>query len=377
MDRPAGDHGAPARSRDRLPWDIEQDFASIAPYTIEEAYEVADAIDRNDIDDLKDELGDLLLQVVFHAQMAKEQGAFDFGDVVAAICDKMTRRHPHVFRRAARRSEGRRRAPDSREWEAQKRARTPARGDDDSSALAGISRGMPEWQRAVKLQSRAARVGFDWPGTEPVIAKLHEEIEEVRVEFARRRRAGANRERLQDEIGDVLFVCANLARHARVDVGAALRHANLKFERRFRSDGIAGGRRGRQPRPVATGTAGRLLGSGQADRARAGMKTLLLFLLTAIAEIVGCYLPYVWLRKGGSAWLLLPAAASLALFAWLLTLHPTASGRVYAAYGGVYVTMAIGWLWWVDAVKPTRWDLIGAALCLLGMGVIMFAPRTA
>lgn len=107
------------------------------------------------------------------------------------------------------------------------------------------------------------------------------------------------------------------------------------------------------------------------------MKTLLLFLLTAIAEIVGCYLPYVWLRKGGSAWLLLPAAASLALFAWLLTLHPTASGRVYAAYGGVYVTVAIAWLWWVDAVKPTRWDLIGAALCLLGMGVIMFAPRTA
>jgi small multidrug resistance family-3 protein len=107
------------------------------------------------------------------------------------------------------------------------------------------------------------------------------------------------------------------------------------------------------------------------------MKTLLLFLLTAIAEIVGCYLPYVWLRKGGSAWLLLPAAASLALFAWLLTLHPTASGRVYAAYGGVYVAVAIGWLWWVDAVKPTRWDLLGAALCLLGMGVIMFAPRTA
>ncbi len=107
------------------------------------------------------------------------------------------------------------------------------------------------------------------------------------------------------------------------------------------------------------------------------MKTLLLFLVTAVAEIVGCYLPYVWLRKDGSAWLLLPAAASLALFAWLLTLHPTASGRVYAAYGGVYVAVAIGWLWWVDSVKPTRWDLLGAALCLAGMGVIMFAPRTA
>mgnify|MGYP003391942439 CR=1 FL=1 len=106
------------------------------------------------------------------------------------------------------------------------------------------------------------------------------------------------------------------------------------------------------------------------------MTTFLLFVLTAVAEIVGCYLPYLWLRKGGSAWLLLPAAASLALFAWLLTLHPTAAGRVYAAYGGVYVTVAIAWLWWVEAVKPSRWDLLGVALCLLGMAVIMFSPRT-
>ena len=106
------------------------------------------------------------------------------------------------------------------------------------------------------------------------------------------------------------------------------------------------------------------------------MTTFLLFVLTAITEIVGCYLPYLWLRKGGSAWLLLPAAASLALFAWLLTLHPTAAGRVYAAYGGVYVTVAIAWLWWVEAVKPTRWDLLGAGLCLLGMADIMFSPRT-
>ena len=106
------------------------------------------------------------------------------------------------------------------------------------------------------------------------------------------------------------------------------------------------------------------------------MTTFLLFVLTAITEIVGCYLPYLWLRKGGSAWLLLPAAASLALFAWLLTLHPTAAGRVYAAYGGVYVTVAIAWLWWVEAVRPTRWDLLGAGLCLLGMAVIMFSPRT-
>ena len=107
------------------------------------------------------------------------------------------------------------------------------------------------------------------------------------------------------------------------------------------------------------------------------MKTFLLFVLTALAEIVGCYLPYLWLRKGSSAWLLLPAAASLALFAWLLTLHPTASGRIYAAYGGVYVGVAIFWLWWVDAVKPTCWDLLGAALCLAGMAVIMFSPRAA
>jgi ATP diphosphatase len=239
-----------ARLRDRetgCPWDVEQDFASIAAYTIEEAYEVADAIDRNDLDHLKDELGDLLLQVVFHAQMASEQGAFDFGGVVAAICDKMTRRHPHVFAAQGCANAAGGRMPEvaadasvedaetqTREWEAQKRREREAAGDADASALAGISRGMPEWQRAVKLQSRAARVGFDWPDIDPVIAKLHEEIEEVRVEFARGD-VEANRERLQDEIGDVLFVCANLARHAKVDVGAALRHANLKFERRFRS----------------------------------------------------------------------------------------------------------------------------------------------
>lgn len=239
-----------ARLRDResgCPWDIEQDFASIAAYTIEEAYEVADAIDRNDLEHLKDELGDLLLQVVFHAQMAQEQGAFDFGDVVAAICDKMTRRHPHVFAAQGCANAAGDRMPgaaagasvedveaQTREWEAQKRREREAAGDADTSALAGISRGMPEWQRAVKLQSRAARVGFDWPGPGPVIAKLHEEIEEVRAEFARGEVAD-NHARLQDEIGDLLFVAANLARHARVDVGAALRHANHKFERRFRS----------------------------------------------------------------------------------------------------------------------------------------------
>lgn len=216
------------------PWDLEQDFASIAPYTIEEAYEVADAIDRGDLPALKDELGDLLLQVVFHARMAEEQGAFDFADVVGAISDKMVRRHPHVF--------GDARVEDAQaqtaNWEQIKRAEREAAGESDGSALAGISRGLPEWQRAAKLQARAARVGFDWPGPAPVIDKLHEEIDEVRAEFAAVAATPADADAqalLEEEIGDLLFVAANLARHARVDVGTALRRANHKFERRFRA----------------------------------------------------------------------------------------------------------------------------------------------
>lgn len=208
------------------PWDLQQDFATIAPYTIEEAYEVADAIDRSDMPALCDELGDLLFQVVFHAQMAREAGHFGFDDVVAAICAKMLRRHPHVFGEAAVADAG----AQTVAWEAHKRAERAARGEDDGSALAGISRGMPEWQRALKLQKRAATVGFDWPEVEPVLAKLHEEIDEVRSEFA----AGSDPARLTDEIGDLLFVCVNVARHANVDVSTALRHANAKFERRFR-----------------------------------------------------------------------------------------------------------------------------------------------
>lgn len=216
------------------PWDLAQDFSTIAPYTIEEAYEVADAIDRGDMASLRDELGDLLLQVVFHARMAEEQSAFAFGDVVDAICDKMVRRHPHVFDGA---DAGDPQAQSGR-WEAIKRAERAAAGETDPSALAGISRGLPEWQRAVKLQARAARVGFDWPGPAPVIDKLHEEIDEVRVEFdavAADPEDAQARARLQDELGDLLFVAASLARHARVDVGAALRGANHKFERRFRA----------------------------------------------------------------------------------------------------------------------------------------------
>lgn len=226
-----------ARLRDRetgCPWDVEQTFATIAPYTIEEAYEVADAIDRNDLPALKDELGDLLLQVVFHARMAQEQGAFAFADVVAAISDKMTRRHPHVFGDEAVANA----AAQTVAWDEHKRRERQASGDSDASALAGIARGMPEWQRAVKLQHRAAKVGFDWPGPAPVIEKLHEEIEEVRAEFAAVAGDPGDADaqhRLEDEIGDLLFVCANLARHAKVDVGSALRRANLKFERRFRA----------------------------------------------------------------------------------------------------------------------------------------------
>lgn len=219
-----------ARLRDPergCPWDVQQDFATIAPYTLEEAYEVADAIDRGDFDDLREELGDLLLQVVFHAQMASERGLFDFADVAHGIADKMRRRHPHVF--------GEERYEDveaqTRAWEAIKAAERAERGHaHDASALAGISRGLPEWKRAAKLQQRAASVGFEWREPGPVLDKLAEEVDEVRAEFA----AGAVVERLEDELGDVLFVTANLARHAGVDFSRALRRANAKFERRFR-----------------------------------------------------------------------------------------------------------------------------------------------
>ncbi|HJP98359.1 MAG TPA: nucleoside triphosphate pyrophosphohydrolase [Rhodanobacteraceae bacterium] len=211
---------------DGCPWDVAQTFETIAPYTIEEAYETVDAIDRRDYPALKDELGDLLLQVVFHARIAEEKRLFDFGDVVEAISEKLVRRHPHVFADARYADAG----EQTRAWDEIKRAERAARGETDRSALAGIARGLPEWKRALALTERAATVGFDWAGPGPVLDKLEEEIAEVRAEFAEH----ADQERMLDEIGDVLFVLVNLARHAKVDFSQALRHANAKFERRFR-----------------------------------------------------------------------------------------------------------------------------------------------
>lgn len=223
------------------PWDVKQDFATIAPYTIEEAYEVADAIDRGDFVGLRDELGDLLLQVVFHARMAEEAGHFTFADVVRAICTKMVRRHPHVFADADGNVEQvRDPAAQTLAWEEHKRRERADAGVVDSSAMAGISRGIPEWQRALKLQKRASAIGFDWSDPGPVLEKLHEEIDELRAELGAGpasddvKALAANRARIQDEVGDVLFVCVNLARLAKVDYSSALRGANAKFERRFR-----------------------------------------------------------------------------------------------------------------------------------------------
>lgn len=224
-----------ARLRDPergCPWDVKQDFASIATYTIEEAYEVAEAIDRGDLGDLKDELGDLLLQVVFHAQMANEQGAFVFADVVAAINDKMIRRHPHVFGDASVEDADAQTAA----WEKMKAAERAAKRRDSAappSALDDVPKALPEWQRALKLQKRGANVGYDWPDATPVIAKLEEELEEVREALAMPA-SPERQEALEDEIGDLLFVAMNLARKAKVDPGTALRRANAKYERRFR-----------------------------------------------------------------------------------------------------------------------------------------------
>ena len=220
-----------ARLRDRergCPWDVEQNFATIAPYTIEEAYEVAEAIERGDRAALKDELGDLLLQVVFHARMAEEEGSFAFEDVAAAIADKMVRRHPHVF--------GDKTVSDAAaqtvSWEAQKaeeRARKAAASGQTASALDGVGVALPALTRALKIQDRAARVGFDWGKPRPILDKIEEEIGELRAELD-----SADKARLEDELGDLLFAMVNLARHLKIDPEAALRHTISKFDRRFR-----------------------------------------------------------------------------------------------------------------------------------------------
>jgi ATP diphosphatase len=218
--------------RDRrhgCPWDVEQTFRTIAPYTIEEAYEVADAIDRDDLGALKEELGDLLLQVVYHAQMAHESGAFGFADVASAIADKMVDRHPHVFGDARVATA----EAQTASWEARKAIERAAKraGAEPAGALDGVARALPALLRAEKIQKRAARVGFDWKHTDPVIDKIEEELGELRAELE----AGdIDQARLTDELGDVLFAVANLARHCKIDPEAALRATNDKFERRFR-----------------------------------------------------------------------------------------------------------------------------------------------
>ena len=244
-----------ARLRDPetgCPWDREQSFATIAPYTIEEAYEVADAIARSDLDALKDELGDLLLQVVYHARMAEEDGRFGFGDVVDAITAKMIRRHPHVFGDASLRDA----FLSSGTWERIKAEEKATRGyatrgvgDEAGSLLDDVPVALPALIRAVKLQSRAARVGFDWPSLAPVLAKIEEEIGELKSAIAVEKReahAPASK-KVSEEFGDLLFVMANVARHLGLDPEGALRDANAKFVRRFRSIEAALRAEGRTP----------------------------------------------------------------------------------------------------------------------------------
>ena len=218
--------------RDRqhgCPWDIDQTFRTIAPYTIEEAYEVADAIERNDMPALKEELGDLLLQVVYHSQIASEAKAFAFEDVAAAIADKMVDRHPHVFGDMDIRTAD----AQTVSWEARKAAERAAKGTGEAApgALDGVARALPALMRAEKIQKRAARVGFDWVSIGPVIDKIEEELGELRAELEA---GNVQQDKVADELGDVLFAVANLARHCKVDPEVALRATNDKFEKRFR-----------------------------------------------------------------------------------------------------------------------------------------------
>ncbi|MGY6588589.1 MAG: nucleoside triphosphate pyrophosphohydrolase [Wenzhouxiangella sp.] len=218
-----------ARLRDPetgCPWDVEQTFSTIAHYTIEEAYEVADAIERGDHDDLRDELGDLLFQVVFHARMAEEQRLFDFNEVARSISDKMERRHPHVFADADIRDA----EAQTRNWEAIKQAEREARGAEDSSILANVSTGLPPIKRAMKLQARAATVGFDWPEAVRVLEKFREEADELAEAIE-----SGDQDHIEEEFGDLMLVMSNLARKLSVDPERAMRRGNAKFERRFRA----------------------------------------------------------------------------------------------------------------------------------------------
>ena len=207
-------------------WDLEQSFETIAPYTIEEAYEVGDAIERGDMSDLSDELGDLLLQVVFHAQIASDEGHFSIGDVTQAISEKMIRRHPHIFGEADQKTS----AQQVANWENIKAAERADKSASDSSALSGVARALPALMRAEKLQKRAARTGFDWVNPRDILDKLDEEKAEIEDAIS-----GRDQQHIEEEIGDLLFVAANLARRLDVDPEIALRKANAKFERRFRA----------------------------------------------------------------------------------------------------------------------------------------------
>jgi len=258
-----------ARLRDKdtgCPWDVEQSFATIAPYTIEEAYEVADAIARDDLDALKEELGDLLLQVVYHAQMASELERFDFADVVDAIARKMIRRHPHVFADASRDE-----FLTGDMWQRIKNEEKAERGAAaEGSRLDDVPLALPALTRAVKLQKRAAEVGFDWPSLAPVLDKAEEEIAELKTAIAEERGEArdSHAKRVAEEFGDLLFVMANIARHLKVDPEAALRDANAKFVRRFRSIEDALAKDGRKPEDATLEEMDRLWDEAKAAEAK-------------------------------------------------------------------------------------------------------------
>jgi ATP diphosphatase len=224
------------------PWDVEQTFETIAPYTIEEAYEVADAINRRDMAALRDELGDLLLQVVFHSRMAEEEDEFVFDDVAGAISDKLIRRHPHVFRDG----EADAASAVKESWESLKAAERAEKAANDGrphSVLDDVPTAFPALMRAEKLQKRAARVGFDWPDLAPVLDKVMEELGELKAEIDN----GGTADRVSEEAGDLLFACVNLLRHLKVDPESALRSANAKFEQRFRAVEATLAANGRRP----------------------------------------------------------------------------------------------------------------------------------